>query len=48
MNAVLAKLIRAIWFIGTRLIDRRQTDAAARFAPLLLWLRDHPPLGRSR
>jgi hypothetical protein len=47
MNALLAKLICAIWFIGTRLIDRQQIDAATLFPVLPSWLRDHPPLLRS-
>jgi len=44
MNAVLAKPIHAIWFIRARAVDLHQSLAAALFAGLPSWLRDHPPL----
>jgi hypothetical protein len=44
MNAGLAKPIHAIWFIQARAIDLHQSPAAALFAGLPSWLRDHPPL----
>jgi hypothetical protein len=49
MNAVLAKPIHAIWFIRARAVDLHQSLAAALFAGLPSWLRDHPSLpGLSR
>jgi hypothetical protein len=44
MNAVLAKPIHAIWFIRARAVDLHQSHAAALFAGLPSWLRDHPSL----
>jgi hypothetical protein len=44
MNAVLAKLIHAIWFIRARAVDLHQSLAAALFVGLRSWLRDHPAL----
>ena len=44
MNAVLAKPIRANWFIDVPTFDLPQLDAAALFGSLPSWLRDHPPL----
>jgi hypothetical protein len=44
MNAVLAKPIHAIWFIRARAVDLHQSLAAALFAGLPSWLRDHPSL----
>ena len=46
MNAVLAKPIRAIWFIRASAVDLHQSLAAALFAGLPSWLRDHPPRPR--
>jgi hypothetical protein len=46
MNAVLAKPIHAIWFIHARTVDLHQSFAAALFASLTSWLRDH--LARSK
>jgi hypothetical protein len=49
MNAVLAKPIHTIWFIRARAVDLHQSLAAALFAGLPSWLRDHPSLpGLSR
>jgi hypothetical protein len=42
MNAGLAKPIQAIWFIRARAVDLDQSHAAALFAGLPSWLRDHP------
>jgi hypothetical protein len=47
MNAVLAKPIQAIWFIRARTIDLHQSFAAALFAGLTSWLRDHLSPDRS-
>jgi hypothetical protein len=44
MNAMLAKPIRAIWFIRARAVDLDQSLAAALFIGLPSWLRDHPSL----
>jgi len=44
MNAGLAKLIHAIWFIRASAVDLDQSDAAALFHGLASWLRDHPSL----
>jgi hypothetical protein len=44
MNAGLAKPIHAIWFIRAGAIDLHQSLAAALFAGLPPWLRDHPSL----
>jgi hypothetical protein len=44
MNAGLAKPIHAIWFIRARAVDLHQSLAAALFAGLRPWLRDHPSL----
>jgi hypothetical protein len=44
MNAGLAKLIHAIWFIRALAVDLDQADAAALFLGLTSWLRDHPSL----
>jgi hypothetical protein len=44
MNAGLAKPIHAIWFIRTSAVDLNQSLAAALFAGLPSWLRDHPSL----
>jgi hypothetical protein len=44
MNAGLAKLIHAIWFIRAPAVDLDQSDAVALFPGLASWLRDHPPL----
>jgi hypothetical protein len=44
MNAVLAKPIPAIWFIHASAVDLHQSLAAALFAGLPSWLRDHPSL----
>jgi hypothetical protein len=44
MNAVLAKPIHAIWFIQASTVDLHQSLAAALFAGLPSWLRDHPSL----
>jgi hypothetical protein len=44
MNAVLAKPIRAIWFIRAKAADLHQSFAAALFVGLPSWLRDHPSL----
>jgi hypothetical protein len=44
MNAVLAKLIHAIWFIRAKAVDLHQSLAAALFVGLRSWLRDHPSL----
>jgi hypothetical protein len=46
MNAVLAKPIHTIWFIPARAVDLHQSLAAALFAGLPSWLRDHPPQRR--
>jgi hypothetical protein len=46
MNAVLAKPIHAIWFIRVSAVDLNQSLAAALFAGLPSWLRDHPSLPR--
>jgi hypothetical protein len=46
MNAVLAKPIHAIWFIQARAVDLDQSLAAALFADLPSWLRDHPSAAR--
>jgi hypothetical protein len=43
MNAGLAKLIHAIWFIRAPAVDLDQSDAVALFPGLASWLRDHPP-----
>jgi len=43
MNAGLAKPIHAIWFIRAGAVDLHQSLAAALFAGLPSWLRDHPP-----
>jgi len=49
MNAVLAKPIHANWFIRAKAVDLHQSLAAALFAGLPSWLRDHPSLpGLSR
>jgi hypothetical protein len=44
MNAGLAKPIQTIWFIRARAVDLDQSLAAALFAGLPSWLRDHPSL----
>ncbi|MBT1512180.1 hypothetical protein KIP88_16885 [Bradyrhizobium sp. SRL28] len=44
MNAVLAKPIHANWFIQAGALDLHQLLAAALFAGLPSWLRDHPSL----
>jgi hypothetical protein len=44
MNAGLAKPIHAIWFIRVSAVDLYQSLAAALFAGLPSWLRDHPTL----
>jgi len=44
MNAGLAKLIHAIWFIRVTAVDLDQSDAAALLLGLASWLRDHPSL----
>jgi hypothetical protein len=46
MNAVLAKPIPSDWFIHASAVDLHQSLAAALFAGLPSWLRDHPPQRR--
>jgi len=46
VNEVLAKPIRANWFIRPQPFELHQSDAAALSAGLPAWLRDHPSPGK--